>query len=185
MLLRSARLPTSGDYAYEPKWDGFRCLVSRNGRFHAVSRRGWDMTPLLPVLAALSDGLAVDGELVAFGDDGLPSFPRRCDRMLQDKRQVEVMLIVFDVLAIDGPAVQRRPYWERRQLLEQLGLNGDYWSTTRATRTAKRSGSESSTSASRASSPRREAATTTPAAAAGSRPRTATTGDAHWRSRPR
>lgn len=73
MLLRSARLPTSGDYAFEPKWDGFRCLASQNGRLRAVSRRGWDMTPLLPELGGLPDGLAVHGELVAFGDDGLPA----------------------------------------------------------------------------------------------------------------
>jgi ATP-dependent DNA ligase len=74
MLLRSGRLPT-GDYAYEPKWDGFRALVSRNGHLRVKSRRGCDMTTLLPELANLPDGLAVDGELVAFGDDGLPSFP--------------------------------------------------------------------------------------------------------------
>jgi bifunctional non-homologous end joining protein LigD len=130
MLLRSARLPTSADYAFEPKWDGFRCLASRNGRLRAVSRRGWDMTPLLPELAGLPDGLAVDGELVAFGDDGLPSFPRLCDRMLHGKHRMEVILIVFDVLAIDGQSVHRRPYSERRQLLEDLALDGDYWSTT-------------------------------------------------------
>ena len=69
--------------------------------------------------------LAVDGELVAFGDDGLRSFPRLCERMLHGKRRVEVMLIVFDVLAIDGRAVHRRPYWERRRLFEDLALNGD------------------------------------------------------------
>jgi bifunctional non-homologous end joining protein LigD len=40
------------------------------------------------------------------------------------------MLIIFDVLAIDGRAVHRRPYWERRRLLEDLALHGDYWSTT-------------------------------------------------------
>jgi bifunctional non-homologous end joining protein LigD len=147
MLLRSARLPTSGDYAFEPKWDGFRCLASQNGRLRAVSRRGWDMTPLLPELAALPDGLAVDGELVAFGDDGLPSFPRLCERMLDGKRRVEVMLIVFDVLAIDGRAVHRRPYWERRQLLEDLGFEGNYWSTTPSTLTGKRCGRRSSNSA--------------------------------------
>src|SRR3954470_24189483 len=118
MLLRSARLPTSGDYAYEPKWDGFRALVSRNGKLAVKSRRGWDMTPLLPELAGLPDGLAVDGELVAFGDDGLPSFPRLCDRMLHGKHRIDVILIVFDVLAIDGQSVHRRPYSERRQLLE-------------------------------------------------------------------
>lgn len=70
-----ARLPTSGDYAFEPKWDGFRCLVSRNSTFRAKSRRGWDMTGLVPELADLPDGIPVDGELVAFGEDGLPSFP--------------------------------------------------------------------------------------------------------------
>jgi ATP-dependent DNA ligase len=88
------------------------------------------MTGLVPELAALPDGLAVDGELVAFGDDGLPSVPRLCDRMLRGKKRIDVMLIVFDVLAIDGRPVHRRPYWERRQLLEGLRLEGDYWSTT-------------------------------------------------------
>ena len=50
--------------------------------------------------------------------------------MLHGKRRIEVMLVVFDVLAIDGREVTRRPYWERRQLLEDLALEGDYWSTT-------------------------------------------------------
>src|SRR3954467_8057372 len=130
MLLRSARLPTSGDYAFEPKWDGFRCLVSRNGRLRARSRRGWDMTSLVPELADLPDGIAVDGELVAFGDDGLPSFPRLCDRMLHGKRRIDVMLIIFDVLTVEGSDVPRRPYRERRAILEQLDLNGPAWSTT-------------------------------------------------------
>jgi len=48
------------------------------------------MTSLVPELAALPDGLAVDGELVAFGSDGLPSFPSLCDRMLHGKRRVDV-----------------------------------------------------------------------------------------------
>jgi len=130
MLLRSGRLPTSGDHAFEPKWDGFRALVSRNGDLRVRSRRGWDMTSLVPELAGLPDGLAVDSELVAFGDDGLPSFPRLCDRMLHGKRRIEVMLVVFDLLAVDGREVTRRPYWERRQQLEALALDGDYWSTT-------------------------------------------------------
>ncbi len=130
MLLRSGRLPASGDYAYEPKWDGFRALASRNGHLRVRSRRGWDMTPLLPELAALPDGLAVDGELVAFGSDGLPSFPRLCDRMLHGRKRIEVILVVFDVLAIDGRDVTRGPYWERRQLLEDQHLEGDVWSTT-------------------------------------------------------
>jgi bifunctional non-homologous end joining protein LigD len=73
----------------------------------------------------------VDGELVAFGDDGLPSFPRLCDRMLHGKKRIDVMLVVFDVLSIDGRPVHRRPHCERRQVFEELELDGDYWSTGR------------------------------------------------------
>jgi ATP-dependent DNA ligase len=62
-----ARPTTSGDYAFEPKWDGFRALVSRNGHLRVKNRRGWDTTSIVPELAALPDGVAVDGGLVAFG----------------------------------------------------------------------------------------------------------------------
>src|SRR3954453_17956707 len=102
--------------------------MPRNGRLELKSRRGWDMSSLVPELAALPDGLAVDGELVAFGSDGLPSFPRLCDRMLHRRKRIDVMLVVFGVLAIEGRDVTRRPYWERRQLLEDLHLGGEAWS---------------------------------------------------------
>jgi ATP-dependent DNA ligase len=81
---------------------GFRCRAVRNGRLRAVSRRWWDMTPLLPELDGPPDGLAVDGELVALGSNGLPRLPRLCERMLHGRRRINVMLIVFDLLAIDG-----------------------------------------------------------------------------------
>ena len=51
MLARSGRLPTNGDYAYELKWDGFRALLSTESRARLRSRRGWDMTDLVPELA--------------------------------------------------------------------------------------------------------------------------------------
>src|SRR6478672_9694520 len=99
MLLRSGRLPT-GDMP-----------MSRNEMASARPSRGTSPSrqesPRLghdqprPELAGLPDGLAADGALVAFGD-GPPSFPRLCDRMLHGKRRIDVMLIVFDVLAIDG-----------------------------------------------------------------------------------
>jgi ATP-dependent DNA ligase len=181
MVLRSGRLPTGGDYAFEPKWDGFRALVSRNRHLRVKSRRGWDMTSLVPELAALPDGLAVDGELVAFGSDGLPSFPRLCDRMLYGKHRIEVMLVVFDVLVIEGRDVIRRPYWERRQLLEDL--RGTRGRPLPATQTAKRYGRRSASSASKASWRRSGRATTSPAGAPGSRRRTATTGDTRWNTK--
>ena len=53
MLARSARLPTSGDFAYEVKWDGFRAVVSTEGLLRVRSRRGWDMTERVQFLAEL------------------------------------------------------------------------------------------------------------------------------------
>lgn len=50
MLARSGPLPTGRGWLYEPKLDGFRCLVCTHGRFRTRSRRGWDMTNLLPEL---------------------------------------------------------------------------------------------------------------------------------------
>lgn len=75
MLARSGRLPATSGYAFEVKWDGFRALVSYKGGRRVVSRRGWDLTLLLPELE-VPEGVALDGELVALGEDGLPSFPR-------------------------------------------------------------------------------------------------------------
>jgi len=79
--------------------------------------------------------------------------------------------------------VTRRPYWERRQLLEGLALEGDYWSTPSHT-DGELSGRRSASSAWKAWSPRNAAATTSPAGADGSRPRTGTTGDTRWSSKP-
>ena len=51
MLARSGRIPTRGDWVYEVKWDGFRAIVSTEREpLRVRSRRGWDMTPLLPKL---------------------------------------------------------------------------------------------------------------------------------------
>ena len=55
------------------KWDGFRALISQNGRRRIVSRRGWDMTPLLPELE-VPEGVVLDGELVALGEDACRAF---------------------------------------------------------------------------------------------------------------
>jgi ATP-dependent DNA ligase len=83
MLLRSATLPLTGDYAYEVKWDGFRALVSQDSSLSVRSRNGWDMTSLLPELAEFPGDLVLDGELVVLGDDQRPNVPRLCERMLQ------------------------------------------------------------------------------------------------------
>jgi ATP-dependent DNA ligase len=51
MLARAGRIPTGRGSRFEPKLDGFRCMFCTHAGFRARSRRGWDMTPLLPELA--------------------------------------------------------------------------------------------------------------------------------------
>jgi ATP-dependent DNA ligase len=75
MLLRSGVIPTRGRYAYELKWDGFRCLLSTENGLRVRSLRGWDMTDLLPELASFPIYGTFDGELVAFDQDGCPGLP--------------------------------------------------------------------------------------------------------------
>jgi ATP-dependent DNA ligase len=50
MPARSGPLPRSRRWPFEPKLDGFRCLVCTHTRFRSRSRNGWDMTELLPEL---------------------------------------------------------------------------------------------------------------------------------------
>jgi ATP-dependent DNA ligase len=52
MLARPGPLPIVNGWRFEPKLDGFRCLAcTHGGRLRVRSRRGWDMTNLLPELA--------------------------------------------------------------------------------------------------------------------------------------
>jgi len=125
MLLRSGAIP-SGDYAFEVKWDGFRALVSRNGDFTVRSRRGWNMTALLPELSDLPADTVFDGEIVAF-ENGRPHFPLVCDRLLHGDRSVPLNYVIFDVLRLEGDPNLRLPYRERRQLLDGLKLGDGPW----------------------------------------------------------
>ena len=129
MLLRSGQIPTRGHYSYEVKWDGFRCLLSTENGLRARSRRGWDMTELLPELASFPVYGTFDGELVAFDSDGVPDFPLICERMLMRRHHIPVVFVIFDVLSLEGKDLMQAPYSERRAQLEALNLNGTYWRT--------------------------------------------------------
>lgn len=72
--------------------DGFRCLVcTHDGRFRARSRRGWDMTARLPEFARLLPAdLQLDGELVAWDENGLPDFHLLSRRVLHGHRNIPI-----------------------------------------------------------------------------------------------
>jgi bifunctional non-homologous end joining protein LigD len=129
MLARSGRLPTSGGYAYELKWDGFRAIVSTEGPLRVRSRRGWDMTERVGFLAELPARAILDGELVALDENGKPDFPQLCECVLQRRSSIPLTYMVFDVISVDGDSVATRPYRERRRILEGLDLDAPGWRT--------------------------------------------------------
>jgi bifunctional non-homologous end joining protein LigD len=141
----SDALPTSGEWAFEMKWDGVRALAVVDGRsVRLASRNGNDVTiaypEIQPLVEQLSLGAVLDGEIVAVDDDGRASFQRLQARMhLRDPAmireiaaQVPVAYVLFDVLWLDGHLVTDLEYRERRRLLEGLELRGSSWQTPSA-----------------------------------------------------
>ena len=136
----AGRLPVGDGWAYEIKWDGMRAITAcTGGAVRAHSSRLNDITPRFPELEPLAEtfgvDVIVDGELVAMGDDGLPSFSRLQGRMHLDRphdiarkaAEIPVVYVIFDVLSIDGTETHSLPYEQRRQLLEQLVEAGPSW----------------------------------------------------------
>jgi bifunctional non-homologous end joining protein LigD len=127
------------------KWDGARAVgYVDGGRLRLMSRNDRDVTVSYPELMPLGESLGalpavLDGEIVAFGENGLPSFGRLQKRMhVTGRSQVQqlsrsdpVVFVIFDLLYLDGRLTLQLPYRDRRTLLEKLDLNGDAWQTPR------------------------------------------------------
>jgi bifunctional non-homologous end joining protein LigD len=136
-------LPTDDGWAYEFKWDGVRAVVYiEGGRARALSRNDRDVSATYPELAAMAESLGsrrvvLDGELVALDASGRPSFGALQPRMHVTKTaqvrrlmaETPVTFFAFDLLYLDGESLLDRPYTERRERLEALGLAGDRWVT--------------------------------------------------------
>jgi ATP-dependent DNA ligase len=149
-------MPTRAGYAYEPKLDGFRCVLRTEGDFQARSRRFWNMTPLIPELEAFPARGVFDGELIAFSD-GEPDFVALTDRMLLTRnRSIPVAFVAFDVLSLDGENVVHQPYSPRRANCSRVSTSPDHTGALhhRST-TATPSGRQCSGTNSRAWSPSR------------------------------
>jgi bifunctional non-homologous end joining protein LigD len=113
MPSRPGPLPSGSGWSFEVKWDGFRALVSTEDGLRVRSRRGWNMTELLPELRGLPAGLLLDGELVA-SRDGDPYFPDVCARVLNRDASIPITFVAFDVLRIEGENTMDASFEERR-----------------------------------------------------------------------
>jgi bifunctional non-homologous end joining protein LigD len=102
------------------------------------SRRGSNMTSLLPELEDLLRGLVLDGELVAFNDEGEPHFPLLSQRVLHGDCTIPLRLIGFDRLAVDGVQLLTRTFQQRRERLERSLSRGGPGRSPTPSRTATR-----------------------------------------------
>lgn len=121
-----------GEWAYEPKLDGWRAMVVvEAGAVRVRTRTGRDVTDSLPELAVLPATLwdrsvVLDGELVA-GAGKPEDFYGIAGRMASRRRRLPLTFVAFDVLFVDGQTICDRPYDERRDTLEQLELKSANW----------------------------------------------------------
>lgn len=135
MLAESLEAPFSGNgWLFEIKYDGFRCIASREGaRVHLVSRNGRELTATFPelarALAALPfEHVVMDGELVVLDPSGKPSFQRlqrrgMLTRTLDIQRatvELPATLQLFDLLGFEDFDLRPLPLTTRKALLERV-----------------------------------------------------------------
>jgi ATP-dependent DNA ligase len=125
-------IPTTGDWVYEPKWDGFRCLAFVDGG--AVYLQSRDSRPLARYFPELAEAIprivpgpaVLDGEVVIMGPRGIdfealqmrlhPAESRV--RMLAG--QIPAAYVGFDLLLQGSDDLRSAPFRERRARLEAL-----------------------------------------------------------------
>ncbi len=133
MLATEGPLPVGGGWAYETKWDGFRCClrVGPTGATRLTSRLGNEITNTYPDLAGVvTDALGgraavLDGELVVLNAQGRPDFALMQSRHQRGPsaallRAAPVTFLAFDVLRLGADLLLKAPYTERRALLDEL-----------------------------------------------------------------
>lgn len=123
-LAALADVPPAGQgWVHEVKYDGYRCLlVKQGGRIAAFTRAGNDWTAEFQGIAEAGKALkarsaTIDGEVVALDDKGMPSFSKLQNAL---KGGGELMFFAFDLLEVDGVDLTDRPLVERKARLKPL-----------------------------------------------------------------
>jgi ATP-dependent DNA ligase len=125
-------IPERTDLAFEPKWDGFRCIVFRDGdQVHLGSRNSKPLTRyfpelLEPIRAQLPEQIIFDCEIIVAIDNRL-EFDQLQQRIHPAESRVNKLadetpadIVAFDLLSLDDKDLRDTPFGERRELLESV-----------------------------------------------------------------
>jgi ATP-dependent DNA ligase len=125
-------LPEGRQWRYEPKWDGFRCLLSRDGTAVTLrSKSGEDLTRFFPELAAAAlkiqqTRIVLDGEIVvpearSFSFDALlQRIHPAASRVRTLAAETPALFVAFDLLQAGSSAIADLTLAKRRTELERL-----------------------------------------------------------------
>ncbi|MFD1677023.1 DNA ligase [Alicyclobacillus fodiniaquatilis] len=134
--VRHETIPLTGEWIAQIKWDGVRLLTYDDGRgVWLGNRRGRDRTKHYPELVEVQrycrcQSVILDGEVIALGPDGKPSFHevmrrdgiRRMERVEGMLSVAPITYMVFDVLYLNGVWLTKRPFTERQNMLADILL---------------------------------------------------------------
>jgi len=127
---RVDELPAQGDWVFEPKWDGFRALVFRDGNeIFIQSRDGKPLNRYFPELleplrAALPARCVLDGEMVLVKNDGLDfdalqlRLHPAASRVKLLSGQIPASFVFFDLLCLGDRDLCGETFQQRRRELE-------------------------------------------------------------------
>jgi bifunctional non-homologous end joining protein LigD len=116
-------LPAGVEWFYEAKFDGYRALALKDGaKVRLLSRRGNDLTADYPAVVAAVAALrakqaVIDGEIVAFDEQGRPSFQQLQHR---SARGTAIRYFAFDLIHLNGKDLHQQPLSRRKEQLSQL-----------------------------------------------------------------
>jgi len=128
-----------GRCSVEPKFDGFRCQIHKDGdNIKIFSRNLEDNTEMFPDLVEGAkkqidaERAIIEGEALAFNEEAQEFFPFQVTVQRKRKYEIETVmadlplkLFAFDLLYVDGEDYTPKPYIERREKLKSLILPGD------------------------------------------------------------
>lgn len=137
MLAKAVKAMPEGDVLYEPKWDGFRCIVFRDGDEVELSSRGEKpLTRYFPELVEavkreLPERCVVDGEVIIRTGPVL-DFDKLSQRIHPAASRVNLLavetpasFVAFDLLALGDESLLDLPFVERRARLEEIMAKAD------------------------------------------------------------